>query len=332
LTLYNRLPERPYDLDGFNTLPMIVRRFNNNQIVPSTNVGLHPQLVYYDVTDSDGMNVGFNPTQTAVPGGNVTYQWYAGGLEPDLSGALEHVKIEFGSSNLMPADPIKHAHKGAIGSLIIEPQESTWFEDPKMRSSAVITLGHTQFQEFVLQFQTDINMRFGADDSAVRLLAETEDPEDSGQKAFNYRTEPMWKRFNFPPQTSLEDTREIDFTAAYSNAQIGGDPQTPVFNAKTMPTRFRILNAGGHARNNVFALHGHVWQEEPYAKSSRIISDNAASQFVGAFMGIGPSSHFDAVLQNGAGSLFKIPGDYLYRTQPSFLLDGGLWGILRVQN
>jgi hypothetical protein len=332
LTLYNRLPEKPIDLAGFNTLPMIIRDFNNNQIVPSPYVGLHPQLVYYDVTDSDGQNVGFNPTQTAPPNDKITYQWYAGGLEPDSTGALVPVPIEFGTSNLMPSDSIKQAHKGAIGALIIEPQSSTWWEDPKMRNSAVITIGRDQFQEFALHFQTDINMRFGDDDSAVPLTAETEDPEDSGQKAFNYRTEPMWKRFNYAPDKPLDFTRTIDFSNAFANSQVGGDPQTPVFYAKAgLATRFRIVNAGGHPRNNVFALHGHVWEEEPYTNASHTIGDNLKSEWTGVFMGIGPSSHFDAVLKHGAGSLFQVPGDYLFRTQQSFMLDGGLWGILRVE-
>ncbi len=235
--------------------------------------------------------------------------------------------IEFGSTNLMPADTIKHAHKGAIGSLIIEPATATWDEDPKMRSSAVITVGEKQFQEFVLQFQTDINFRAGSTSSPVKLLAETEDPEDSGHKAFNYRTEPMWKRFNYPVNKPLDETREINF----SNALIGGDPQTPLFQVKpNIATRFRILNAGGHARNNVFALHGHVWRELPYGKDSHVLGPNPMSEWTGAYMGIGPSSHFDVLLEHGAGGRFRVPGDYLFRTQQSFMFDGGLWGIFRV--
>jgi hypothetical protein len=331
LTLTNLLPERPYDLAGFNTLPMIVREFNNNQIEPSVNVGLHPQLLYYDVTDSDGYNVGFNPIQTVKPTESRKYEWYAGGLVPDAFGHMVHVPMEFGSTNLMPSDPIKQPHKGAIGALIIEPEGSTWQEDAAMRNSAVVTSGPVQFYDFVIQFQNDINFRFGEDGSAVPLTAEAEDPEDSGQKAFNYRSEPMWKRLNFAPDTPLSITDTFDFTNAFSNAQVGGDPRTPVFNAKNgTPTRFRIVQAGGHARNNVFALHGHVWQELPYAKDSRVIDDNPASEYSGAFMGIGASSHFDAVLRHGTGSLFQIPGDYLFRTQQSFGLDGGMWGILRV--
>ena len=332
LTLTNRLPQVQSDLDGYNTLPMIVRNFNNNQIRPSSHVGLHPQMLLLDVTRGDGHNVGFNPTQTAAPGHKVEYQWYAGDIKVDATGYATAPAIEFGSVNLMSSDPIKHAHKGAFGALIIEPKGATWVEDPARRSMATVTAGTQQFHDFVLQFQTDVNMRFGSDNSAVPLLAETEDPEDSGQKAINYRTEPMWKRMNYAPNASLEFTRTLDFTNALSNQKVGGDPQTPVFVAKPgVATRFRLLNAGGHARNNVFALHGHIWRELPYADQSSVIWDNPKSELTPAFMGIGPSSHFDVLLRNGAGGKFKILGDYLFRTQQSFMFDGGLWGILRVE-
>ena len=42
--------------------------------------------------------------------------------------------IEFGATNLISSDPIKHSNKGAIGSLIIEPQGSTWIEDELARA------------------------------------------------------------------------------------------------------------------------------------------------------------------------------------------------------
>ncbi|HEX2061860.1 MAG TPA: copper oxidase, partial [Thermoanaerobaculia bacterium] len=332
VTLTNRLPSTVPDLDGFNTLPMIVRNFNNNQIRPSSHVGLHPQLLLLDPTRGDGQNVGFNPTQTATPGNKVSYQWYAGDIDVGADGFGTYKPIEFGSVNLMPADPIKHAHKGAFGALIIEPAKSTWVEDAKSRSAATVTLGTTQFREFVVQLQTDVNMRFGSTNAAVPNLADAEDPEDSGQKAVNYRSEPMWKRMNFAPDTDLETTRTFDFTHAFANVKVAGDPQTPVFTvAAGMPTRFRLLQAGGHARNNVFALHGHLWREEPYSNQSSVLWDNPKSELVSTFMGLGPSSHFDLLLRNGAGGKFKILGDYLFRTQQSFMVDGGIWGILRVE-
>jgi len=343
LTLTNRLPSVVGEIEGYSALPMLVENFNTNQLASSPHVGLHPQLVYYDVTSSDGHNVGFNPTQTAAPGQSVTYKWYAGELNFDPTGILSATPIEFGSTNLMSSDPIRHAGKGGFGALIIEPPGSVWVEESQ--AAAVVENGTVQFYENVVQFQTDVNLVYGnvnrdfpdslpnpfAGDP-VRLIDDTGDPEDSGHKAVNYRSEQIWHRMGDDPDTPLNIKRGLDYTDSLSNSLTGDDPHTPIFyTASGIPTRFRILTAGGHARNNVFALHGHVWQQTPYVNSSRALGDNPLSEWTGTFMGLGASSHFDALLQNGSGGKFMIPGDYLWRSQQSFFLDGGLWGILRVQ-
>ncbi|HET9532981.1 MAG TPA: copper oxidase, partial [Blastocatellia bacterium] len=331
LTLNNALPAMLPDLAGFNTMPMIVNFFNANQVAPSNNVGLHAQLLAYDQTSSDGANVGFNPIQTAPPGGVVKYKWYAGDLRMNSNDQLVATPVEFGAVALISSDPIKHSNKGAIGSLIIEPQGSTWVEDASSRAQATVTVpGQGSFREFVLQFQTDINLRFG-DGSAIPLTANQEDAEDSGQKGFNYRTEPIWFRMGHAPDSTLQFTRTVDFTNALSNTQVGGDPQTPIFTAKAgTPVRFRVLQSGGHQRNNVFLLHGHVWQEEPWINGSTRIGSNPLSEFYGNQWGFGASANFNIVPQNGAGGKFRITGDFLYKTLSGFQFDGGLWGIFRV--
>ncbi|HJR08420.1 MAG TPA: hypothetical protein VJ842_14255 [Pyrinomonadaceae bacterium] len=367
VTLVNRLPEKAPDLPGYNTMPMIVDYFNANQVIPSSYVGLHPQLVFFDVTKGDGMNVGNNPVQTAAPGGGtVTYQWYAGDIQidPDTNYGTG-VPIEFGATNLSSSDPIKHSNKSAIGSLIIEPAGSVWAIDYDSTHSATISVTTKEpvvcfrapcpqettvsFREQVLQFQNDVNMRFGDSGRAVPNLAEAEDPEDSGQKAINYRTEPMWTRLCFYPATPLtggdprypqtgcpnpaESTHQIDMTNALHNSQIGGlDPVTPIFTAGVgIPVRFRVLHAGGHARNNVFMVHGHIWEEMPYLSGSRstVIGHNINSPWHGSQYGHGPSNHFDVVI-NQAGGTFGVQGDYLFRTFQSFQFDGGIWGLFRV--
>jgi len=333
-TLNNRLPKSLPDLDGFNTLSNLLFHFNANQVKPSNQVGLHPQLLAYNVANSDGKNVGFNPNQTVGPGGVVRYRWYAGDVIVNGSQRIA-TPIEFGATNLISSDPIKHSNKGAIGSLIIEPQGSSWVEDSTSRAQATVTKSDgTTFREFVLQFQTDINMRF-ADGSPVPNLGGptgAEDPEDSAQKALNYRTEPLWKRMNYAPETPFEITRNFDFTNVLTNAQVGGEPQTPVFTAQAgQAVRFRILNANGHMRNNVFNLHGHFWQDEPFTNNSKSIGNNPLSEFKGTVFGIGPSSHYEVIPVNGAGGGRRVPGDYLYRTQESFMFDGGIWGIFRVR-
>ncbi|MFL6286102.1 MAG: hypothetical protein ACJ74Q_23425, partial [Pyrinomonadaceae bacterium] len=40
--------------------------------------------------------------------------------------------------------------------------------------------------------------------------------------------------------------------------------------------------------------------------------------------------HFDFLLKHGAGGMYAVPGDYLYRTFQSMQFDGGIWGIFRV--
>src|SRR5258705_64215 len=70
--------------------------------------GLHPQLVSFDVTTSDGFNGGNNAFQTAdTPGAVQNYTWYAGNLKVDDQGNVTGEPVEFGAVNLTPSDPVK---------------------------------------------------------------------------------------------------------------------------------------------------------------------------------------------------------------------------------
>jgi hypothetical protein len=381
ITLTNKLPNNPADLAGYNTLPFLADHFNNNQIRPSNQVGLHPQLLRFDVRKSNGVNVGFNPLQTIGPNGQITYRWYAGDVKIDASGNVTGVPIEFGTTNLSSADPIKHAHKGAIGALIIEPSGATWTENVESRAAAMVSSTAGNFREFVTLYQNDVNLRMDgiggitgtdaplptsatadatATDPAVAIdpsisaattndpafvnakigrntgrpvknLGDEDDPEDTGQKGINYRTEPIWKRMQYNPETPFTETRKKVFTNSLSNTQVNANPETPIFTATAgQAIRFRLLQPGGHPRSNTFMLHGHIWEEQPYTNASTKIGTNPLSEWKGSQYGVGPGSHFDILLKNGAGGKFGVPGDYLYRSFHSFGFDGGLWGIFRV--
>jgi hypothetical protein len=335
--LRNAIPEKYQDLEGWNAMPMIIEGFNANDVVPSLSVGLHPQLVYYDIRNSDGMNVGLNPNyavQTVAPDESVTYYWYAGDFNPDDGSRA----IEFGSTGLSSSDPIKHSNKGAVGALIVEPPGSSFTEtivdsDGKLtRASALITQGSAGFMENVLVFQDDVNQRY-ADGAPVENLEVGGDPEGSGQKAVNYRTEPIWFRIGLAPDWPAEDTRQFTlFDQVLSNDWIGGqDPETPVFVANAgKAVRFRVVHPGGHTQSHVFDLHGHIWEELPYVADSQALGSNPESEWKGARGGHGPSNHFDVLIKNGAGGRFSVAGDYLYRDYAAWLLDGGIWGLFRV--
>jgi hypothetical protein len=88
----------------------------------------------------------------------------------------------------------------------------------------------------------------------------------------------------------------------------------------------RLLNSNGHMRNNLFNLHGHFWQDEPFTNNSKAIGNNPLSEFKGVQYGIGPSSHYEVIPVNRAGGARQVTGDYLWRTQESFMFDGGNLG------
>lgn len=96
VVLENRLPavhQGPMpDLPGFTTLGMLMPRdegsgasqftsFNNNHVRPSRYIGLHPQMLQYDVQWYDGNVVGVNRASVVPPGETILYKWYAGGLQ-----------------------------------------------------------------------------------------------------------------------------------------------------------------------------------------------------------------------------------------------------------
>ncbi|HEX2253496.1 MAG TPA: copper oxidase [Thermoanaerobaculia bacterium] len=359
LTLRNELPAQLLQLDGWTSLPMIVRDFNANDLRPSSRVGLSPQMLYYDVSRYDGHDIGSNSQglganrQTVAPGGSKTYKWYAGDVVVNADGTATAKPIEFGATNLISSDPIEHASKGAIGALIIEPKGATWSELMTSRAVAIVTNPQptsgqdAEFREFVLVFQNDVDLRarypFASSGTATdatygnpvpNLDANSvTDAEDTGGKALNYRSEPLWKRVSYDPSAlGFEDTGDLpDWWDVVSNTKVGGDPVTPVFRARPgQAIRFRLLQPGGHSRNEVFALHGHAWDQQPYVSNSTRIGRNPLSFWEGARMGHGPTNHFDAVIRHGAGGTFGVEGDYLYRDFSSMGFEYGLWGLLRV--
>ncbi|HEX6901528.1 MAG TPA: copper oxidase [Thermoanaerobaculia bacterium] len=339
LTLHNSIPGNLFEQNGWNTLPMIVEGFNANDIKPSNEVGLHPQLLYYDVSRYDGANVGGNAVQTVAGGQSKTYKWYAGDVKINADGTVTATPIEFGMTNLISSDRIEGASKGLIGALVIEPAGATWVEGASRAVADVTNPSPVEGQdaswrELVLQFQNDVNLYFGETLASipVRNLGGLEDPEDTGQKAINYRTEPLWKRMQHNPETPFNVTDNFsDWWDVLANVKVGGDPVTPVFEVtKGTPIRFRLGMSGGHARNIVFGLHGHIWDQEPYLANSTRIGHNGFSFWEGARTGHGPTNHFDAVMRPPAGGAFTVPGDYLFRDQAGIGLDAGLWGILRV--
>ncbi len=330
--------------------------FAGIKLFPSTNVGLHPQLLAFDVRTQNGINVGQNPTSTVPPGRNITYTWYAGTLEAGPDGKSKATPVEFGALNLMPADPLNHPYRGLFGGLVVEPAGSTWTEDPDSHMSAtVFPTDGALFRDFVV---------IGQDDVDILLNGKSNYVAGNALSAVNYRTEPAIYRYgqlleNFPnslnapiadwsnltlnipppPGSPSGDLvtlagiswANVDTSKYIANSLVGGDPETPIFRAPAgMPVRFRLLHAGGNGDNQqVFELSGHSWQAEPYLAGSTVIGFNKASPVVGVTSGYGVTSHFDVVIA-AAGGAAQVPGDYVYRTWTADQFQVGVWGLFRV--
>ncbi len=325
------------DALGYSLLPNVVDRFNQNQVEPSGHVGLHAQLVSYNMLDSDALNVGRNPDQTVAPDSAETYTWYAGITIADDDGK-KSFPVEFGSIPLFSSDPIKHSNKGAVGALIIEPKDSDWVEYPDSRAKAIIrpepgtTADFEEFREFVLVFQNDVNLQYG-NGRPIRPLEVSEDPAETGQSAVNYRTEPVWFREGQPPENlfniNLADTFSR-FQVPY-DPEVGYDPKTPVFHAvRGEPIRFRMVHPGGDSQAHTFGIHGHIFEETPYEANSTVLGSNPLSEWKGAEYGHGPTNAFDVLPKHGAGGKFATTGDFMWRDHVQWYLAGGIWGIFRV--
>jgi len=299
VTLRNRLPPVVVDLAGYKHLyPVVIRdandpegqtTFNNNLIRPSSYVGLQPQLVAYDVGLAGGSVVGANAPTVVAPGASTTVRWYAGDLSfLPVSGSsvtLVATPVEFGGSNLTPADPIKQGQKGLEGALVVGPQGSTWTEVDRVADHQVRTAGalretrasatvNGQLRDFTLVLQKGLNHRYGDGAPVEMILSEgaiSEDAEDSGHMALNYGSEPIWFRYGMAPNTPITGPGSLGSISnqhqAYSNGLPGvaGDPATPVFTARAgAPLRLHLLMPTGSPRASTITLNGHVWQREPH--------------------------------------------------------------------
>ncbi len=399
---------------------------------PSREVGLHPQLVTYDVNDSDGINVGLNPVQTARPGESVEYTWYAGQVEleyepgwkyqqylvesgkqqidqmvfffdnrnyysaefrrlfnmnpygyelpedpvpnPPMTyqkvtagkhwkinqringyttqvydvkydgaypGRLsvttstrrhshkKYMPVEYGSINLIPSDALIQHRLGMIGSLIVEPEGSTWRTDSNSHASATVTKADgSRFREFVLMVQDDVLNMVLADRKTHAPTGTLPGGVGQVDVAVNYRTEPLIYR-GVNPNSPSEPPAIGGIFRALSNSQVSADPETPIFAAGAgVPVRFRMLHPAG-LNEQVAMLHGHSFQEEPYTEASTEIGFNPESQWFGARDSFGPNISFDMVLAS-AGGIAKVQGDYLYRSFIANDANWGLWGVMRV--
>jgi len=333
--------------------------------------------------------------QFAAPGGTTTYTWYAGDIGGNPSGGtvtLAATPVEFGGSNLGPADKVKQGAKSMIGATVVMPAGSMWVENTLVRDrqdnvgtratraqATVCPAGRTcdiaktagAFRDFSLVLNKGMTHHYRDGSPVEHMNGEgvgiPEDSQESSNMALNYGIEPLWFRFGILPQAPFGPQSLAGSYAsvpnshqAYSNTLLSGavtcdannvctgDPETPVFIATAgKPARIHISNAHGTTRGSTFALHGHVWQRDPYicpnesrngltgacnmtSVGSRALGTNPLGFTQGSQESWNAVTHFDIVLPSAGGGN-AVTGDYLIRDQASFGNASGVWSIVRVK-
>ena len=272
----------------------------------------------------------------------------------------ERQPIEFGALPVRSfGDAVKHPMHGLIGAVVIGPQGSDVCAGNRFGATALSAeicvparggQPARRYVDHVLLFQDAVHALHG--DLPVRKLSGAEEPDDYGMKAWNYRTEPLWARRGGDPSVGFTERNESDYSQVFSSAATkmpdgsvrcaAGiapilafanpcDPETPVLTAHPGErVRLHFVHAGGHTRQQGVALSGHAFNPYPWSPDSRRIDANAGAALrEGVFNGFGPM--MGVSLEVAAGGASRVPHDYLVGSQASFLRDGGLWGLLRVQ-
>lgn len=299
VTLYNMLsPDDPVPYYAYPTVPLEYAH------IPSMRVSINPQFLHYNAITDSGINIGCNPLdQTVGPGQSKTYTWYA--------------DKEYGTCTLNSFGDIRnHRYHGLFGAIIIEAPFATWQSarcdtaDDFAEQALVTVPGKEPFQENVVFIQNGIRLldRYGNLIKTGSTPDEELDPEDTGEKGYNYRSERFANRLENCSSPSL-----------VFSSMIHGDPSTPIFYAQTgQKVVFRTLMPADKPRNVSFALHGHMWAEHANDSNSRIIP-------VQGHISVG--NVFDMEIVEGA----SLPGDYLYRSGSlRWDVEAGMWGIFRV--
>ncbi len=274
--------------------------------------------------------------------------------------------VEFGAVPLRSfGDSLKHAGHGLIGALVVGPEGSHVCADDRFAYDITVPgRGSIRFAEGV---STEIchgegkrivdhtllvqDAIFATDGGLpVENLSGAEEPDDYGVKGLNYRSEPLWGRTGNDPSIGFSERSQFDMADMLSSDPVGGatlrcaagiaplatmtepcDPETPVLLARAGETvRMNFVHAGGHTRQQGLAVSGHDWNPYPWKEGSRVF-DRAKGSSIrqGIYNGFGPM--MGVTLEFQAGGVAKAPLDYLYKSQASFLFDGGIWGILRIE-
>jgi manganese oxidase len=287
----------------------IVEILFENQLPFAT--GMHFQEADYDVLDSDGANVGFNPNTLVEPGCQILYR-----LEVHREGV--HLFTDLG--NPSSSDQGSNIN-GLFGCLFVEPRGS-WWTDPEtgepLNCGVYADVHHPflpSFREYAWIFHDEMPT---VDLTGNRPLDPTTNRERESTHAVNYRYEPEENRRRLIEEGVV--CPDCDGEEVHHDSWVFGDPATPILRGyRGDPAKIRLVHAGVK-ETHVFHYHVHQWLRDPTNIESEIIDSQSIS----------PQSWYTVQPLYGLGSLHGAIGDAIIHCHlyPHFAV--GMWGINRV--
>lgn len=263
---------------------------------------IHIQNIEYDVLDSDGAAVGFNPDTTT--GYKRRYSWYAD---------KEGIYMFNDMADPRSGEDATNVH-GLFGALIVEPAGSTW-TDPisgrELKSGCYADIHHPEmpdFREYVTIFHDEPEIHDKNGNAPTN--PETGMPEST--MPINYRAEPMRNRHPHCPGCAGEEVSLSSWPF--------GDPATPILRAYVGdPAKIRLIH-GGIMETHVFHLHNHLWRLEANDPKSTLIDSISFS----------PQQCITIEPLFGAGSLNSCIGDVIWHCHLYPHFGEGMWGLWRI--
>lgn len=209
---------------------------------------IHVTGLSYNVTNSDGANVGYNPDTTTDR--FISYIWKA---------EKEGVFLFSDMADTRGSEQGTNVH-GLFGAIIVEAAGSYWLSPVTGKPidsglfADIYNPARASFREYAVFFHDELEI----------LNKDNEQPVDphtglqSGTTAISYRSEPMRNRLSLDHHANEADTGEDISMSSWAY----GDPAPPVLRAYVGdPSEIRLIH-GGVKETHVFHLHNHQWRLE----------------------------------------------------------------------
>ena len=319
---------------------------------------MHQTGLPFDVEESDGMEVGQNPSTIVPPGESRTYRWYASEFGGHFF--FDGANQAYASGEEDPQEA-NLASRGLFGTVFVNPKGTTWTDPytgeevqgrvqadihhPKSISQEAKDFGLVpglSYRQFVVHYHTPEGIQTA--DGGELTYPDSDEPQ--AVHAINYRADPTGNRIPTLEidGPDIEELRESFYSSWLHGDPGGGDNVYPMYVGDPV---MAVPVGASREENHVHHLHGHRWKETPGRENSDTIDSQTLGNgavyespynvafgtpeaAINDFSSIRPDMSFDEAFEVGAGGAHGSVGDVLFHCHLFPHYGEGMWGIMRV--